>query len=225
MTFLRKYLLQIVILYGAMSILVALVFVLLAIGNDGVDFAGIGQLILAGLGLPVLLLTLSVGVTELKESIAKPKLKLIWAGDLRVKEMNGWGVLTQSSHSIKYFAFMLYVQNAGNVSANTYQITVDIPAGLANPLSEHAKFEWHMGNKPAIRSGASIQGARHILTSKGQYVLFPSDQLLHVATFTVQLFPNQVYPQHMHIKYSVVTDKTTVQHERYRIRVVPESWL
>jgi hypothetical protein len=185
------------------------------------DITGVGQLFADILLFPTVIIGFWIAVTEFRKSQASPSLKLRWRGDKAVSVEKDYLILEISKYTVKQFSLFLFVKNEGKAIATWYRLAFDIPSELARPNSETHSVRWHQGDENCWSSGINTKMTRHEFKSNGQYVLYPDEEEIHIATIEIQVFPQVVYPSRAYIPYSVVTDKTQIRYGICKIRVRP----
>jgi hypothetical protein len=210
--------------------ILVLLYLLVAIGAFVVltryfcisDISDVGQLFADVLLFPTVVIGFCIAITEFRKSRALPDLKLLWQGDAATKLEGDSLVLETSKYDVKTFFLTLFVRNDGASMATWYRINFDVPGELARPNSDSHTVQWHRGEQDCWSSGVNPRMTRHEFKSNGQYALYPGDEAIHIATLEVRLFPHE-YPSQVQIHYSVVTDRTEIQHGVCKIKIRPEN--
>lgn len=186
------------------------------------DITGVGQLFVDALLFPTVIIGFWIAITEFRKSQALPDLKLLWGGDMWTGLEGGSLVLETSEYNDKRFFLLLFVRNDGKAMTTWYRLSFDVPSELARPNSDLHAVQWHKGEQTCWGAGVSTEMTRHEFKSGGQHPLFPGDEV-HIATLEVRLLPKIDYPNEVRIPYSVVTDRTQIQHGECMIRIRPEN--
>jgi hypothetical protein len=151
-----------------------------------------------------------------------PDLKLLWRGDMATGLEGSSLVLETSEYNDKHFYLLLFAKNEGEAMTAWYRLGFDIPRELARPGSNLHIVQWHKGERTCWSSSISAEMTRHEFKSAGQYPLFPGEEV-HIATLEMHLLSQIDYPDEVRIPYSVVTDRTQIQHGECMIRIRPEN--
>lgn len=151
-----------------------------------------------------------------------PDLKLLWRGDRATGPEGSSLVLETSEYNDKHFYLLLFARNDGEAMTAWYRLSFDIPRELARPGSNLHVVQWHKGEQTCWSAGVSAEMTHHEFKSAAQYPLFPGDEV-HIATLEVHLLSQIDYPDEVRIPYSVVTDRTQIQHGECMIKIRPEN--
>jgi hypothetical protein len=179
--------------------------------------ADVLQLFLDVLLLPTVIIGFWRATVEFRKAQALPNLELFWSGGMTVTREGNFLVLETSEHLEKNFPLMLHVKNKGTSIATWYRINFDVPRELARPEDpELCKVEWRKQERGEKDINPTM--SRYTFKSNGEPALYPGE-VVHIATLEIKLFPQLQYPKQTQIRYSVVTDRTKIQHGVCKIKI------
>lgn len=211
-----------------------ILYVTLCIGLVWVFFkpfdAGAMQVVLELLLLPTVIIGFLYATNEFRKSQLRSDLDLHWDFDALIRKDDSSVILDMPRHEHKIYFLKLHLENKGELLTNWFAIEVEVPTfGDYRDI----QFDWYIGDSnywstEVVPQNGRVKALKHRFSSNGQLALFPGESR-HVATLRISVYSPHIagrnYSTGEELRYSVVTDTSSVVKRSFLITFEPENIL